>query len=360
MKVTSRICIALFVIAGVAFAPGPHNVVAYVEVGTKPLPCEFKVWDLTNMLDHTDYLDESTLGSFTQDLGTQWLTFFDIANFGGGGTYDDWQHGDTICILGSWAENEGTVSHAGWYWLFSDSITGTAAPDFFLPNDTLREMPMPVASQIAPGDTVIVEITNPYETDHEPLGTWPYDVLGYWVVCDTTGTGTEASYDVELGFAPVDGVGDSSTFFKYYPTDVFPSAGDRNTYHAYYIVARPETTTTPGVIPGFSTDAMSQNSNLLVVVGVAEYDDAVLTSFSARPSVFTDRTQFALTLPEQALVNIKLYDAAGQLVATVCDEVMTAGAHTVSFDGKALASGVYFYALKTDKKQLTGQIVKLH
>jgi hypothetical protein len=67
-----------------------------------------------------------------------------------------------------------------------------------------------------------------------------------------------------------------------------------------------------------------------------------------------------VTLAEQQSVSIKLYDAVGQLVSTVCDEVMTAGSHTIDFNGAALPSGVYFYALQTDNKQLSGQIVKLH
>lgn len=363
MKVIGKICMALVMIAGLAFAPGPHNIVLYIETpGNEPIAgAEFKCWDITSRLDHTDYLDESSFGTTFIDQGTFWVSFFDIANFGGGGTYDDWQHGDTLCILGSWTEDEGTVTHSGYYWLFSDTVTGTAAPDFFTPNDTLREMPMPVASPVFARqdtvDSILIEIVNPPETESPPF---PYDLMGYWIVCDTTGTGIESFFDVDLGFVPITGGPDSSTFFQYSLADILPvGLQEYDLYHAYYMVARPETTVIPGMIPGFSTDAMSMNSNLLTVVGVAEHENTVPTSFSARPSVFTDRTRFSVVMPEQALVNIKLYNAAGQHVATVCDEVLGAGAHTLDYDGTALASGVYFYTLKTGKEQLSGQLVKL-
>jgi hypothetical protein len=310
------------------------------------------------MSSPNDYLTQNSVGSGAAFSGSgQFMRWFaDAGNFS-----HPWADGDSVCIIGSWDSNPNSFDHTGYYWLFSDIMDAAVDPQNWSPDDTLRVMPKPMVSQLSSTDPVIVEIENPYETDHEPWGAnKPYDVLGYWVVADTTATGVESFFDVSLGFAPVTGVGGGSTFFEYFPGDVFPTGGERSTYHAYYIVARPETTVTAGIIPGFSTYHMSQNSDLLVVVGVAEYDDAVPTHFSARPSVFTNRTNFAVTLPEQALVNIKLYDAAGQLVTTVCDEVMTAGAHTIAYDGAALASGVYFYTLQTNNEQLSGQLVKLH
>jgi len=310
-----------------------------------------------------DYLTKTSTGCGTvYNASGQQIRWYAEA-----GNWPDhiWKGGDTCIVLGSWDPNEGTFDHAGEYWLFSDTLDPTLDTESWAPSDTMRVMPMPVASAVPTRadtvDTVIIEIENPYETDRAPWGTEEYDVLGYWIVLDTTGTGVESFFDVVLGFAPVVGGPGASTFFQYSLADILPVGFvEYDLYHAYYIVARPETTATPGVCPGFSTPNMSQNSNLLTVVGVAEHNNTVPTSFSARPSVFTERTRFSVVIPEQALVNIKLYDAAGQLVSTVCDEVMTAGSHTIEYDGAALPSGVYFYTLQTNQEQLSGQIVKLH
>lgn len=356
MKVTGKICIALIVIAGIAFGYS-SIVVNYVEKSaSQTQPFEFKAWPL-NMANPNDYLDESTLSSGFQDLGGQLIYYYDCGNYGNG---DDWLPGDTAMQLGSWVENGGSASHVGWYFMFSDTLQNETT-QFWSPNDTLREIPMPVASAVPARqdtvDSILLEIVNPAETRRGDQTV--YDVLGYWVVLDTSGTGVESFFDVTLGFVPVTGGAGASTFFQYALGDYVPG-GLYNLYHAYYIVARPETTTTPGVCPGFSTDAMSMNSNLLVVVGVAEHENTVPSSFSARPSVFTERTKFSVVIPEQARVNIKLYDAAGQLVGTVCDEVLTAGSHTIEYNGAALPSGVYFYTLRTNNEQLSGQLVKLH
>jgi hypothetical protein len=354
MKAT-RICLALVIIAGVAFSAS-HTYRQVVRQVPDTTGYVWYSWDINNIAYPSDYLDKNSAGSgcLYSSTGQFMRWFADCANFPSG---DDWVDGDLLCIIGSWDSDPGTVNHTGYYWLYSDEMDAAQDPQSWTPDDTMRVMPKPMVSQLADSLPVIVEIENPYETNHPPLA---YDVRGYGIVLDSTATGIESFFDVVLGFAPVTGGPGGSTFFEYNPSDYLPVMETYTTYHAYYIVARPETTTTPGVCPGFSTYHMSQNSDPLVVVGVAEYDDAVPASFSARPSVFTDRTNFAVTLPEQALVNIKLYDAAGQLVSTVCDEVLTAGAHTINYDGKALPSGVYFYTLKTDNEQLTGQIVKLH
>jgi hypothetical protein len=358
MKVTGKICIALIVLVGVALAQS-HVYRQIVRQVPDTTGYGWFTYDIYKMASPNDYLDKNSIGSGCAFSSTsQFMRWFaDAGNF-----QHPWVDGDSVAIIGSWDPNPTEVGHTGYYFLFSDIMDAAVDPQNWSPDDTFHIFPKPAVSQIGPGDTVIVEIENPYETDHDPWGAAkPYDVLGFWVVMDSTGTGTPAAYDVELGFAPVDGVGGGSTFFKYFPGDVFPVGGDYDTYHAYYIVARPETTTTPGVIPGFSTPHMSQNSDPLVVSGIAEYNNEVSTyGLSARPSVFTENTQFSFTLPNAAPVGIAIYDAAGQLVSTVCDEIMPAGSHTVSFDGKALPSGVYFYSLQTDNEQLTGQIVKLH
>ena len=68
----------------------------------------------------------------------------------------------------------------------------------------------------------------------------------------------------------------------------------------------------------------------------------VLTSY---PNPFNATTTISYTLPEPALVKIKIYNVLGQLVTTLVDEQKQAGTHSVKFDASQLASGVYYYRL---------------
>lgn len=75
------------------------------------------------------------------------------------------------------------------------------------------------------------------------------------------------------------------------------------------------------------------------------------------PNPFNPSTTIQYNLPNQARVTLKLYDVLGRLVATLIDEVQTAGIHYVHFNSKGLPSGVYFYRLQagtfTKTKKLT-------
>jgi hypothetical protein len=53
-------------------------------------------------------------------------------------------------------------------------------------------------------------------------------------------------------------------------------------------------------------------------------------------------------------MTLKLYDLYGREVATVLDEEMFAGEHTVQFDASGLPAGVYFYKLTVDSWQSAG------
>ena len=60
------------------------------------------------------------------------------------------------------------------------------------------------------------------------------------------------------------------------------------------------------------------------------------------PNPFNPSTQLRFTLTEAADVRLLVYDVLGREVARLVEGRMTAGIHTVSFDGIGLSSGVYF------------------
>jgi hypothetical protein len=67
--------------------------------------------------------------------------------------------------------------------------------------------------------------------------------------------------------------------------------------------------------------------------------------------------RFSLTMP--SLVTVRVYDVAGRLVRTVVDERMEAGEHSLPFEARGLASGVYFYRLKAAEFERTKKMVVL-
>ena len=64
------------------------------------------------------------------------------------------------------------------------------------------------------------------------------------------------------------------------------------------------------------------------------------------PNPFNPVTKINFDLPENGLVNLRLYDMLGREVANIVNnEYRTAGYYTVNFDASKLSSGIYFYRM---------------
>ena len=66
------------------------------------------------------------------------------------------------------------------------------------------------------------------------------------------------------------------------------------------------------------------------------------------PNPFNPTTNITFNLPKNTFVNLKVYDMSGKEVAKLISQNMNQGNYTVTFDGKNLSSGVYFYKLESD------------
>ncbi|MBK9227323.1 MAG: T9SS type A sorting domain-containing protein [Ignavibacteria bacterium] len=70
------------------------------------------------------------------------------------------------------------------------------------------------------------------------------------------------------------------------------------------------------------------------------------------PNPFNPRTIINYELGIRNFVMLKVYDIAGREVVTLVNEIMPAGKHAVEFNAADLSSGVYFYSLNVDGKQI--------
>ena len=65
------------------------------------------------------------------------------------------------------------------------------------------------------------------------------------------------------------------------------------------------------------------------------------------PNPFNPSTKISFALPKAGNVELKIYDILGREVMTLVNEFRTAGSYTVDFNAANLASGVYFYRIKS-------------
>ncbi len=73
------------------------------------------------------------------------------------------------------------------------------------------------------------------------------------------------------------------------------------------------------------------------------------------PNPFNPSTTISFRLPKAAHVTVEVYDVLGKKVATLLDDNVSAGAHSVVWNaknnnGQALGSGLYFYRITVDGK----------
>ncbi|MDT3697621.1 MAG: LamG-like jellyroll fold domain-containing protein [Ignavibacterium sp.] len=99
----------------------------------------------------------------------------------------------------------------------------------------------------------------------------------------------------------------------------------------------PDTTYAPNVITGIEDD--QRNNNIISIP--KEY--SLSQNF---PNPFNPSTKISWQSPVSGQQTLKVYDVLGNEIATLVNEYRNAGKYEIEFDGKNLASGIYFYQIK--------------
>lgn len=77
------------------------------------------------------------------------------------------------------------------------------------------------------------------------------------------------------------------------------------------------------------------------------------------PNPFNPSTQIQFELPLATQVELSVYDVTGRKVATLANESMSAGSHTITFNASELSSGIYLYRLQVNNIRLTRTLTLL-
>jgi uncharacterized protein (DUF1501 family) len=87
----------------------------------------------------------------------------------------------------------------------------------------------------------------------------------------------------------------------------------------------------------------------------APVEELKLTCF---PNPFRDLVQIKFNCGNER-VRLSIFDALGHEIKVIMDKQLAAGEHQITFDGRGLSPGSYFYRLQIGQQQKTRKIVKL-
>jgi len=155
-----------------------------------------------------------------------------------------------------------------------------------------------------------------------------------------TGTVVCSAADSQLGPSIADD-GSSGALFAWY--DARDGDGDFDVY-AQHVTSNGDLGGTVGIPPGRVHPGLE------------------LSAPQPNPAVALTRIRFALAVA--GTVRVDVFDAAGRLVRTLCDQDLPAGSHSRAFDlrdrsGRKVAAGVYLVTLRANGATLTRRLVTL-
>jgi hypothetical protein len=109
----------------------------------------------------------------------------------------------------------------------------------------------------------------------------------------------------------------------------------------------------PGILTGITEDKTGET---------IEPNALVTRLYNARPNPFANQTAIRYSLSAKSKASLFIYDITGRLVKTLVNASIEPGVYSINWNGKnerdqQVASGVYFYQLKTDNYLKTNKLL---
>lgn len=75
------------------------------------------------------------------------------------------------------------------------------------------------------------------------------------------------------------------------------------------------------------------------------------------PNPFNPSTTIDFTIPENGLVSLKIYNILGQEIATLVNEFLNKGNHSINWNASNMPSGIYFYNISFNNQFKSGRMI---
>lgn len=114
--------------------------------------------------------------------------------------------------------------------------------------------------------------------------------------------------------------------------------------------------------PNILTGAIIRGKQYGTIVNVLEKKLLIPTEIKLEnnyPNPFNPVTTINYTIPVSGMVSIKVFDTLGREVAILVNEIKSSGKYSIRFNAFNIVSGVYYYTLITDSKQVTKSMMLL-
>lgn len=159
-----------------------------------------------------------------------------------------------------------------------------------------------------------------------------------------------------------------NVFRKSMPTStgtVVPTAAGTYTFEFRYWmdpVWKDSSIATIAFIQNDGSKAIVNTSRHGMITGITPNTNEIPVKYSLNqnyPNPFNPTTRIEFNIPKDEYVTLNIYDILGNKVKTIVDGMHKAGQYNVMVDGTNLASGIYFYTLRTDNYAETKKMTLL-
>jgi hypothetical protein len=85
-----------------------------------------------------------------------------------------------------------------------------------------------------------------------------------------------------------------------------------------------------------------------LITGVSQYSSKIPSNYALNqnyPNPFNPSTSIQFDLPRTGFTTLRVYNLLGQEVATLVNEMKSAGSYKVQWNAQNMTTGMYFYKL---------------